>query len=56
MNYLVMNLNDMAKLDQLKIDQTFVFAAPIGKNGNPFSVGDVVGVKEPYTKRRGRKG
>jgi len=50
MNYLVMNLNDMAKLDQLKIDQTFVFATPIGKNGNPFSVGDVVGVKEPYKK------
>lgn len=50
MNYLVMNLNDIAKLDQLKIGQTFVFAAPIGKNGNPFSVGDVVGVKEPYKK------
>lgn len=49
MLFLAMNLPDIVMLDSGK---TTLFPVPLTKKGNPYRIGDVVGIKEPFKKIR----
>ena len=49
MLYLAMNLPDIIMLDSGKMA---LFPVPLTKKGNPYRIGDVIGIKEPFKKIR----